>query len=259
MRSRIKSLFTSPRADVFIGLIDENGVVRSSFKEECSISFTLCAYKKNNEALIEEEVYVTKKIPNFEYSIQGLEPLTIVELTGEQIVHHGQNRINLNAVIGTNSVHPELSSLLERRLEPVTYVSETFGLFYLNRRLGWFELKTSWKDREVELFLSGEVGRSADLDTTARTLFQHQHDWDPKFRRRISDNLLGLKNDSWLEETESPMTRDELEQRVSLNSIVVFDGEIFEAWFDDGDVFGGHGIRVVGNLNGDLDTAELHG
>src|SRR5690606_1292634 len=122
----------------FIGLINENGMSRSSFQDESSITFSLCAYSRDRGPVEENEAFVYMKIPSLEYSVAGLEPLTIVEFTGEQISYHRQNRIILSSVIKTNSNHPELQSILDRRLEPVIYKSQKFGNFILDRRLDWF-------------------------------------------------------------------------------------------------------------------------
>lgn len=246
-------------ADTFIGLIGEDGVGRSSYMDECSMTFTLCAYVKNNGALQEDEVVVHRTIPDLEFSIEGLEPLTIVELTGDQIIYHGQNRINLSIVQKTGADHPELQDFLRRRLEPVVYASKDFGNFILDRRTNWFETKATWSGHEINLFLSGALSDMEQLVDQAKRLFDRQSDWDAKFRDRITDDLLSLKNENWTEEDEKLLSEQEFRERLKVDSIVIYVGDDFEAWFDDGNLFLGHSISVQGDLGGQLHKANLQG
>lgn len=48
---------------IFTGIVSEDGVVKSSFMDETSMSFTLCSYIKNDSNVIEKDLYVTKEIP----------------------------------------------------------------------------------------------------------------------------------------------------------------------------------------------------
>lgn len=223
------------------------------------MTFSLCAYIKNESSIIEEEVVVHKKIPNFDYSIEGLEPLTMVELTGEQVVYHGQNRINLLSVINTKIHHSELQKILEERLTPVEFKSKFFGNFTLDRRVNWFETKTRWMDTEIVLFLSGDLNEVSELESQAVQLFERQTEWDLRFRNKITEDLLALKNECWIDENENPLTEQEFQEKISLESLIIHKNGDFEAWYNDGDTFWGHAISVDGNLDGQLNEAGIHG
>lgn len=259
MLSRIKSVLKKNKGDTFIGLIDENAVGKALFKEEYSMTFRLCAFIKNNEHLQEKEVVVYKRIPNFEYIIKGLEPLTIVEFTGEQISYHGQNRINLSSIIKTKTSHPELQKVLEKRLEPIIFKSEFFGNFLLDRRSNWFESKSMWLNEEIELFLSGDLSDIPELEKQAIQLFKEQSQWDLKFRNKIAKDLLTLRNENWIEEKENLLTEEEFIGKIKLENLVIHNEGDFEASYNDGDTFWGHCISIDGNLDGTLNEASIQG
>ena len=68
MLSKIKSLFQSKSGDTFIGLIDEDGVGKGSSKDQCTMTFSFCAYINNDGILLENEAVIHKEIPNFDYN-----------------------------------------------------------------------------------------------------------------------------------------------------------------------------------------------
>ncbi len=74
----------------------------------------------------------------------------------------------------------------------------------------------------------------------------------------IVEDLFHLKNESWLQEEEKPLTKEEFWEMVQLQSLS-FDGDgDFEVWFINGDTFCGHSICMYGNLNGKLNQAVIH-
>lgn len=259
MLSKIKSLFQSKSGDTFIGLIDEDGVGKGSSKDQCTMTFSFCAYINNDGILLENEAVIHKEIPNFDYNIKGLEPLTIVEIRGNQISYHGQNRINLSSVVKTGVHNEKLKKVLEKRLKPVIFESDFFGVFILDRAPNWFEVKAKWIDNEIDLLLSGTLDDLPELELQAITLFNKQNEWDQKFRNKITSDLLELKNESWIEEDENPLTEIEFQGRIKLENLQIHNNGDFQAWYSDGDIFWGHSISLDGNLNGQLDDAGLQG
>ena len=71
--------------------------------------------------------------------------------------------------------------------------------------------------------------------------------------------FLGLKNDAWLDEDETKFSKEEFKERLTLNSITVQADGQFEFWYDDGDLFLGHSIRVNGSLSEGPMHAGLEG
>ncbi len=109
----------------------------------------------------------------------------------------------------------------------------------------------SWGTQQIRLSLgkdtgSGE-GAAAALAVT-RTLWRDSEEWDRRLRDYAVQELLDLKNDSWLDEEEPPVSPEQFRRRMTLEAVSVApDGE-FTFTYGDGDLFGGHAIRVSGSL-----------
>ena len=56
--------------------------------------------------------------------------------------------------------------------------------------------------------------------------------------------LLALKNDFWLDEGESPLDAATFVGSLALSGVNAFPNGTFEVYFDDGDLFWGHSVRV---------------
>ena len=75
-------------------------------------------------------------------------------------------------------------------------------------------------------------------------------------RKFAAQELLDLKNNTWLEKDEEPLTAEEFAERLVLAEVISM-GDIVEFWFDDDDIFWGHQVRVDLHPDGTPDCAEL--
>lgn len=250
---------TKVNNDIYTGIVTEDGVVKSSFMDETSMSFTLCAYIKNDSDIIEDEIYVTKEIRSINTKVKGIEPLTIVQISGEEFTHHDQKRIRLNKVLKSNVDNDRLERIRAKRKEPVIYESATLGKFVLDRRLDWYEGKTDWNGKLIDVFLSGELDKLDDTEQNAVLILQNQQDWDNFIKEKICKELLTLKNDSWLEEDEKPLTADEFISKIYLESITINNTDDFQMCFNDGDIFWGHVITVETDLKKNIEDIGIAG
>ena len=75
-------------------------------------------------------------------------------------------------------------------------------------------------------------------------------------RKFAAQKLLDLKNNTWLEKDEEPLTAEEFAERLVLAEVISM-GDIVEFWFDDDDIFWGHRVRVDLHPVGTPDCAEL--
>ena len=73
-----------------------------------------------------------------------------------------------------------------------------------------------------------------------------------------ASTLLSLKNETWLEEGEAPMTNEKFVETIELDGILAFSDGSFSLYFDDNDIFWGHAI-VVEVEEGKLLDATLAG
>jgi len=245
--------------DIFIGVVSEDGVVKSSFKDEYSMSFTFCAYTKNDSDLIKKEIYVTKEIPSFETKIKGIEALTIIQISGEEFTYHNQKRIKLDKVLKSNVDHKELEDFLVKRNEPVIYESSVLGKFELDRRLDWYEGKADWDGNTIDIFLNGELKKIDITEKNAISILKDQQEWNLFIKSKICEELLKLKNENWLEEGENPLTADEFISKIYLESIAFNDTDVFQMYFNDGDIFWGHAITIETDFNKIVEHIGIEG
>ena len=250
---------TKQKDDFFTGIVTEDGVVKSSAEGVVSMSFSFCAYIKNDSEVIEEDIFITKDIRSFNTKIKGIKPLTIVQISGEEFIHYGQNRINLNKLIKSNVENKKLEAILAKRKEPVIYDSHILGKFQLDRRLDWFEGKTEWNESIIEIFLAGDLEKLDITEKNAILIVNNQKDWDTYIKEKISEELLPLKNENWLKDDENPLTAQEFISKLFLESITVNDSDEFQMCFNDGDLFWDHAIMVETDLNKKIEHIGIAG
>ena len=74
-----------------------------------------------------------------------------------------------------------------------------------------------------------------------------------------AEGLLQIKNETWLDDDEQPLTLEQFQQRMTLESIHIdSDGEI-SYYHNDGDLFWGHYILVTMDSENRFIVAEIAG
>lgn len=156
------------------------------------------------------------------------------------------------------------SEALARRsadlLAPKTFVAEGFGEFTLDRRLDWYEGDAAWCGRTVRLTL--KASDDAGLDSAIRAaakLWDAQGAWSARLEDCAIAHLLDLKNESWLDDDGEPIEASQFRRCLTLESVMVEPNGNFEFWYDDGELFYGHAIRVAGNLLEGATDASIQG
>lgn len=151
------------------------------------------------------------------------------------------------------------------RDEPIELKDDVLGTFRYQRELNWFELKRDWEGFEVQVILNGEwkspdeIGDDAEtLALSARVFWDNQVDWLARFKSVIVRDLFELAKE-WAADVDCTLTETQFLEAVEPQSIGVSHGGWFEVWFDDGDVFAGHGILVYGTIKEGPEGAEIHG
>lgn len=166
---------------------------------------------------------------------------------------------------------PELKEILKEQVREVIMEVEGLGRFVLNRRMNWFETKTDWMGTEIALSFDRDVEKvMEDGIKTARILMGDQGGWDRRIREYAADELLELANE-WAEdamgeeweksgEDDQLVSREQFMERMELKSIEALEKGEFEFWFSDGDMFFGHSIHVIGNVEDGPDwTVDIEG
>ena len=153
---------------------------------------------------------------------------------------------------------PALERLRAERLTVVTAQHPVLGELSLNRDFGQYEGFIAWPGADEDgLRLS--VGAGTDEENTAAfeavaALVANAAALDRAARERIADDYLELKNNEWQDDDGRQYTRDEFMAalRAATLSLEDPDSEDWTLWFDDGDLFFGHGFTV--DFTGDTPT-----
>ncbi len=263
----IDSLRKAPRQIIY-GVVDPSGfgAGRAGGDVFWHMKFSLAAWARPDGPVQRSKVQVRRDIEDGEFKAYqerlpdyGIVALEVALL--EDSAFWGPQAW-LHAVLDESPKRDELIRIAEELREPVTTEDQQFGTFTLDRRVNWYEAQTFWGVNSVCLSLSsdGDDGTFPQNSLAyARLLWSNQERWDGKIRDYMVAELLELKNDSWLDEDESELSREEFLQRVSLESVTVGPNGRFEFWYADGDLFWGHSIMVSGSLDGGLDSADIHG
>ncbi|PHV09947.1 DUF2262 domain-containing protein [Chitinimonas sp. BJB300] len=154
----------------------------------------------------------------------------------------------------------ELELILSQFRQPVEIIDSVVGRLVLNKSVNWFEGKVTWLGKHIEIAVSvDDDGNPADSLKTAKALLEAMEQWANKVNDYAADELLELKNDNWLGEDESPLSKAAFINRMQLNSITAYPHGDFDFWHHDGDLFWGHSIQVSGSLSEGLTCADIAG
>lgn len=151
----------------------------------------------------------------------------------------------------------DLKALLDESKKPVTVDGGSLGEFTLNRSVGVLQKEAEWLGQPLLLTLDRDEDRDICLSGLA-ALMSAQEEWNERLRACAADHLLDLANDWAADADEEPVTREDFMQRMEPDTLAFQENGTFEFWFNDGDLFFGHAIRVSGTLEGPT-AAEMEG
>ena len=159
---------------------------------------------------------------------------------------------------------PDLKAILEEQKKPESIYVEDLGTFTFNRQVGWYEAEIKWVDGTVRLdFDKGNEEAMKAAQATAKALLSDDKSWDERVRTFAAEKLTDLAN-QWAKDAEEEaapeeITAEDFARRMELDAIQVDDQGGFTFWFDDGEMFWGHSIRVSGTLSDGPDDAQMEG
>lgn len=149
----------------------------------------------------------------------------------------------------------------------VTYISQTFKLtnvtltaISFNQNSGHFEAVLADNTHTVQMIL---LDYNEDQSDQAEKLVSSICDW-------LNSNLLAvkvfsasklteIKNTSWLEEGEEPISEVDFRQKIELDAINVYSEGSFDIFFNVADLFSGHQIIVNVDRDFTLINTEIVG
>lgn len=164
----------------------------------------------------------------------------------------------LDAFVGIDTSDPELNHYSEELQKPVTFEDSMFGTFTLDRGIEQFEAEVVWDGELVFLYLS-EIEEVQEILKTAYAIYEEQDEWNSRIKNYAVQELLLLKNESWIDDDEVELSPDEFKARMVLESITVNPNGLFEFCYDDGGIFWGHSIMINGNILEGLTHTDICG
>lgn len=238
------------------------GAARSRGEDLWSMSFTVEAWRVDGGQIQTQPLTVLRKMTDGELkALQELiVPYEVIRVKARVVVDSafGGPQALLEAYIGRESSDAELNQYAEQLQKPVTIDDPLLGTFTLDRQVDWFTGQVVWAGESISLHLSGSADAPEALKT-AHVLWHNQTEWNRRVRSFAVEELLPLKNDSWLDEGEAELTPDEFENRMTLESITVYADGCFDFWHNDGDLFWGHSIQISGDLTDGPSSADIPG
>ena len=264
----IKQLEVAPEIEI-LGVVGAGGVSGSGSGPsgndvQWTVLITLCGWKPLGSELRKSEMTVRKQVPesavrDFMEAMDSYDVVRVRARWSEDNVF-GSPQALLTEFVGKDDSDAELNSYAIELQEPVTFTDPQFGVFTLDRRVNWYEAKPDWCGGSIRLTIVAGVPEEMEKAlAVARRLWAAQEEWQLRITNCATRELLGLKNDTWLDEDEPEVSAQEFARRMVLESISVQADGTFEFWYDDGDLFWGHSIMVSGNLTDGPPDAGIHG
>lgn len=220
--------------------------------------FSFAAWRRPGEPIVKRDLTILRPVPP-DGDYWGDFPKHSIQRISVLLSTDGMRAV-FEKALPLDSPDEELQHIADELQKPVVIPTERFGDLVLDRSLSWFEGDTQWNGVTVRVTFPEEQDKVPDdVLRTAESLWSDQAGWKKRIDEYVVKELLGLKNDAWLDEDETELTTEELLAAIELTSITIsYDGE-FEFWFDDGNLFWGHSIMVSGNLKEGLTDAGIHG
>jgi hypothetical protein len=268
LQALIKQLEASPEAEILgvvaAGGVSGRGIGGSGNNIQWTVQITLSGWKPIGGELRKSEMTVRKLVPEaaIRTFMAAMDPYDVVRVRARWSEDNvfGSPEALLTEFIGRDDSDLELNSHALMLQEPVTFTDPQFGVFTLNRRVDWYEANPEWCGSPVCLTIPASAADIIQkLLAVGRRLWTEQEEWQRKVTTCAVNELLKLKNDSWLSEGESEVSAGEFARRMVLESISLIGDGSFEFWHDDGDLFWGHAIMVSGNLTDGPNDAGIHG
>ncbi len=245
---------------VITGVVGPRGATCSKWGADVdwTMRFELRAWKDAVGLLHAELLSVSRKIPDDEEELPSR--IKAFSLVAVRVTRPVDGVAELIDLLRTDVVDEELAAVSLELQKPIVHQDVKLGTLVLDRELDWFDTKAQWGARMISLTIGAVDDQPPKVALEAAlALFDESSAWERRVRGYAADELLALKNESWLDEDEHPVSRDQFLDRLKLESIGVDEDGGFEFGFDDGDLFWDHEILVSGDLNSGPTSASISG
>jgi hypothetical protein len=253
------------------GIVSASGVGESKLPGQklWSLIITFDAWRVGSGPVRTESITIRRKVSTHELRSlkNAINPKTVIKIRArlpkENIFKRPQAL--LEEFIGTDSTDSELHDYLmeiQKPEKPVTREDDFFGtlIFDPSEWHTWYADSVKWNGKPVKLSLEAEGSKEFDLALkVAHVLWDNETLWNERIRDYAVQELLPLKNESWLGEHETELSPDQFKNRMEPEFITMYPDGSFEFLFNVGDMFLGHFIEVDGDLSDGLTGAVMQG
>lgn len=265
-RKKLEAQLQAAPMAVIEGVVGPNGVSAGKAGPETlwSINMTLEVWRLQGGALQSQPLRLTRKVDDAElkrYQLAARGDYPLVRLKARLVMETG--------FAGPEAWLEEIPEVIEdaelagqaaQLQAPVIHEDAFFGPCTLDRQIECFKAQAAWNGGNIKVYLqSGTLKTLPLVLEQARALWRDQARWHARVLDCAADSLLELKNDSWLDDDEEPVTADAFKQRIELQSISMNEEGCFEFCFGDDDLFWGHAIMVDGTLDNGPEDANIAG
>lgn len=249
-----------------VGIVDLSGVEANLLgnSQDWTICFILEVWQVGSGAIRTEPLTVWMLVPKDEMERlqNAIEPGMAVRLRSRisEMNSTGAPQALLESFVGVETEAAALREALAQLASAALIETPDFGVFEFDRELDWYSAKVRWGDRDIDLYLDATDPTELEAALiTARELWSDAEGWTRKVGDFAVQELLQLKNESWLDGDEDPVSASEFLESMILESITVNSEGGIEFLHDDGDLFWGHAIQVWGNVETGLEGADIPG
>lgn len=219
-------------------------------------SFCLAVWRHEGGSIQQQELHVMRPVPAHDIPFGVVKEGDILRLA--LVMAEGERRAVLASMETLAQPDDAILAAGEALAAPVYWETERFGTLTLDKQHRWFSGESTWQGHLVKLRLDDTQEQPSPL-ATAEALWGDEAAWAQRIADAIVDRLLALKNDVWTDDDEGPFTRETFLARLTLTTVVTSEEGRFTFWYDDGDLFGRHGIEVTGTLAEGVLHADLAG
>ncbi len=226
---------------------------------------------KIDDEIFHTELRLEMKIPADVYSARledfqsklSIGQLISVSIQNIKSNHFGGHTSEMLSLISSNETNRPLQELYAELHKPLMEDSVIFGAMHFDRRLKTYNGEFVYRDYSISIscdstsFTDDAIDRFGleRLESIAKNLEQK----DMMARKFAATHLLGIKNDSWLENNECPLKLEDFEKRMKLTTLTFDRYSEVTFWYDDGKIFFGHTIAVTMNSENNFTEATFMG
>ena len=134
------------------------------------------------------------------------------------------------------------------------------GILHYEEEYDWYEGSFKVQQSEIPIrLLTDEDGKVTSALERATDFIREIEDRSELAKEYAAKRLLQIKNETWIEDGEEPLTIDRFKQQMTLESVSIDPNGEVSLHYNDGDLFWGHSIVAIVNCENRFMNAEIEG